>query len=189
VLVTEQYPKGPGVTVPDLAINLPEGSTRVEDRVFSLCRSAAHPSAGSACGMEAHVCVLQNEVYVVTDAVCSRGAANYSNALARLQTSGIVVTNTESMIFEWLRDAPHEHFSGGFEADPLSTATGPVRRGDGSATETAAAAPWPVTATGGSRTTAGPLSSASASPRPSLAGISGHAWDRLYRPEPRRRAA
>ena len=69
--------------------------------------------------MEAHVCVLQTalelaaagrEVFVVGDAVCSRTEANHANALARLQTAGVVVTNTESLIFEWLRDAAHEHF-------------------------------------------------------------------------------
>ncbi len=69
--------------------------------------------------MEAHVCILQTAlqlqaqgqtVFVVEDAVCARQPANTANALARLRQAGVIVTNTESVIFEWLRDARHEHF-------------------------------------------------------------------------------
>lgn len=120
VLVSEQYPKGLGATVPEVALKLPQGSTRIEKTSFSACAALplTRPQVVLA-GMEAHVCVLQTalelaaagrEVFVVADAVCSRTEANYSNALARLQSAGIVVTNTESVIFEWLRDAAHEHF-------------------------------------------------------------------------------
>ena len=120
VLVTEQYPKGLGSTVAEVAAKLPEGSMRVEKTCFSACATLplTRPQVVLT-GMEAHVCVLQTalelaaagrEVFVVGDAVSSRTEANYSNALARLQTAGIVVTNTESLVFEWLRDAAHEHF-------------------------------------------------------------------------------
>ena len=70
-------------------------------------------------GMEAHVCVLQTalelhatglQIFVVEDAVCSRRMKNKINALARLRQAGVIVTNTESVLFEWLRDAGHEHF-------------------------------------------------------------------------------
>jgi nicotinamidase-related amidase len=120
VLVSEQYPKGLGATVAEVARKLPEGALRIEKTCFSAC--AALPLIRSQvvlAGMEAHVCVLQTalelaaagrEVFVVGDAVCSRSEANYANALARLQSAGVVVTNTESVIFEWLRDAAHEHF-------------------------------------------------------------------------------
>lgn len=120
VLVTEQYPKGLGRTVEDVALKLPKGSTRIEKTCFSASAALAltRPQVVLA-GMEAHVCVLQTavelaaagrEVFVVADAVCSRTEANYSNALARLQSAGIIVTNTESVIFEWLRDSAHAHF-------------------------------------------------------------------------------
>ena len=36
--------------------------------------------------------------------------ANRENALARLAQAGVVVTNLESVLFEWLRDAAHEQF-------------------------------------------------------------------------------
>ena len=120
VWVTEQYPKGLGCTVAEVAAKVPPGSTRVEKTSFSACASLplTRPQVVLA-GMEAHVCVLQTalelaaagrDVFVVADAVCSRAEANYSNALTRLQMAGVVVTNTESVIFEWLRDASNEHF-------------------------------------------------------------------------------
>lgn len=119
VLFTEQYPKGLGATVPELAARFPEAA-RIEKTSFSACAALplARPQVVLA-GMEAHVCVLQTalelaasgrEVFVVADAVCSRTEANYQNALHRLRASGVVVTNTESVLFEWLRNASHEHF-------------------------------------------------------------------------------
>jgi nicotinamidase-related amidase len=120
VFVTEQYPKGLGSTVPELATKLPPGAARIEKTAFSACAALplTRPQVVLA-GMEAHVCVLQTalelvaagrQVFVVGDAVCSRAEANYANALARLQDAGVMVTNTESVLFEWLRDAANEHF-------------------------------------------------------------------------------
>lgn len=120
VVVSEQYPKGLGATVAEIVAKLPAEATRVEKTRFSAC--GALPLGRSQvviAGMEAHVCVLQtalelvaagHEVFVVADAVCSRTEANYRNALARLEAAGVVVTSTESVLFEWLRDASHEHF-------------------------------------------------------------------------------
>ena len=50
------------------------------------------------------------QVFVVEDAICSRQKHHHKNALARLRQAGIIVTNAESMIFEWLRDASHPDF-------------------------------------------------------------------------------
>ena len=70
-------------------------------------------------GMEAHVCVLQTaldlrsagfEVFVAEDGVCSRDPRNRHNALERLRRSGVIITNAESIVFEWMRDARHEQF-------------------------------------------------------------------------------
>ena len=120
VVVTEQYPKGLGYTVQELADKLPAGAVRLEKTTFSAC-AALPPTAAQVVivGMEAHVCVLQTslelvsggrEVFVVADAVCSRTGDNRANALDRMQAAGGAVTNTESVLFEWLRDAGHEHF-------------------------------------------------------------------------------
>jgi nicotinamidase-related amidase len=120
VMVTEQYPKGLGPTVSAVAEKIPAGSTRIEKTCFSAAAALELPRPQVVlAGMEAHVCVLQTafelaaagrEVFVVADAVCSRTEANYSNALARLRAAGIAITNSESVIFEWLHDATHEQF-------------------------------------------------------------------------------
>ncbi len=69
--------------------------------------------------METHVCVLQTalellqrgyRVFVAEDAVCSRSEANRRNALERMRGEGVIITNSESVLFEWLRDAKHEQF-------------------------------------------------------------------------------
>ena len=120
VVVSEQYPKGLGTTVEELAAKLPPAAVRLEKTAFSACGTLPleRPQVVLA-GMEAHVCVLQTalelvaagrEVFVAADAVCSRTEANYNNALARMQAAGVVIANTESVLFEWLRDAGHEHF-------------------------------------------------------------------------------
>ena len=49
-------------------------------------------------------------VFVAEDAVCSRNPENHRNAMDRLRHAAVTVTNTESVIFEWLRDAKHEKF-------------------------------------------------------------------------------
>jgi nicotinamidase-related amidase len=120
VYVTEQYPRGLGATMPELLAKLPNGAPRIEKTSFSACAELPLTRRQVVlAGMEAHVCVLQTalelaaagqEVFVVEDAICSRAEANCRNALARLHASGIVLTNTESVIFEWLRDAAHEQF-------------------------------------------------------------------------------
>ena len=121
VLVTEQYPKGLGATAAELAGAIPLGAARIEKTCFS-CAGALDSSARQQvvlAGMEAHVCVLQSalelraagrDVFVVEDACCSRNPQNHRNAMDRLRAAGVVAVNTESVLFEWLRDARHEHF-------------------------------------------------------------------------------
>ncbi len=127
VLVTEQYPKGLGPTEPQLAELLPPSARRYTKTGFSCCSAEGFPAPVTAggrgqvviVGMEAHVCVLQTafdlqlqgaQVFVVEDAVCSRRESNWRNAMERLRQAGVVVTNSESVLFEWMGDAGHEHF-------------------------------------------------------------------------------
>jgi nicotinamidase-related amidase len=127
VLATEQYPKGLGPTAAELVEMLPAGTPRVEKTCFSSAGAEPFSAALEAIGrpqailfgMESHVCVLQSalelravrpEVFVVEDACCSRNEQNHANAMRRLRAAGVVVTNTESVVFEWLRDARHEQF-------------------------------------------------------------------------------
>jgi nicotinamidase-related amidase len=127
ILVTEQYPKGLGPTTEPVLEALPPVAPRIDKTCFSCSGSEAFIAALAAtarsqvvlAGMEGHVCVLQSalelraagrEVWVVEDACCSRNPANLVNAVHRMRAAGVVVANTESVIFEWLRDARHEQF-------------------------------------------------------------------------------
>ncbi len=127
VLVTEQYPKGLGPTAAQVVEILPGGTPRLEKTCFSCASTEPFSTALEAsgrtqvllAGMEAHVCVLQSAlelqvvrqgVFVAEDACCSRNQEHHANAMHRLRAAGVVVTNTESVVFEWLRDARHEHF-------------------------------------------------------------------------------
>lgn len=126
LLRTEQYPRGLGSTVDDIRHHI-HADTCLEKTRFSCCGAEGFTQTlDKACrrqviitGMESHVCVLQTamelkaqdyEVFVVRDACCSRNKHNHKNALQRMQQAGIVVTNTESVLFEWLRDAGHPQF-------------------------------------------------------------------------------
>ena len=125
MIVTEQYPQGLGETVQELSQYL-LNSKPITKSVFSACgepkfNQQLHRDKTQIIiiGMETHICVLQTaldllaqgkQVFVVEDAVISRDANNQSNALKRLLSAGCVITNTESVLFEWLGDANHEAF-------------------------------------------------------------------------------
>ena len=126
MLATEQYPKGLGATVPELRALLPATARGFEKTCFSCCGADGFPQALPAdrpqvilFGIEAHVCILQTaldllargrQVFVVEDGTCSRHPGHKANALARLRQAGVTVTNSESVLFEWVRDARHESF-------------------------------------------------------------------------------
>ncbi len=115
VAATEQYPKGLGPTVAELAARL---GPRQEKLMFS-CRECATLFESwrtsdihriLLCGIETHVCVQQTaldllsggyRVYVAVDAVGSRYETDYATALRRMELSGAVLTTTEAAMFEW----------------------------------------------------------------------------------------
>lgn len=124
VAATEQYPKGLGPTVAELAQRLPHRPDKV---AFSCCaipavaegfRTAARPKVMLA-GIEAHVCVLQTaldllaadfRVFIPADGVGSRYAVDHEFALRRLERAGAVVTTAEAAVFEWVGGAGHPQF-------------------------------------------------------------------------------
>ena len=120
IIVTEQYPKGLGKTVSDVSSNL-EGALTYEKTSFSGCTSevtSALKGLGRKkiiiTGMETNVCVFQTvrdllangyQVFVVGDAVCSRTKGNYLNGLSLMSSMGAVVTNTETVFFDLMKQA------------------------------------------------------------------------------------
>lgn len=125
IAVTEQYPQGLGETMPDIRTHLGLISV-ITKTAFSACdepkfNQQLHRDRPQVIitGMEAHICVLQTaldllaagkQVFIVEDAVISRNPANQANALMRLQQAGCIITNTESVVFECLRNAQHPQF-------------------------------------------------------------------------------
>jgi nicotinamidase-related amidase len=106
---------------------MPADSNSIEKMSFSCCGNDQFCATALEeerkqfilTGMETHVCVLQTafelqqrgfQPFVVADAVCSRSGRNRRIALQRMREAGITVTSTESVLFEWLRDATHPQF-------------------------------------------------------------------------------
>jgi isochorismate hydrolase len=71
------------------------------------------------CGIETHVCILQTacdllawgwDVYVVADAVQSRFPSDRDWALKRMESCGVTLVTTESVLFEWCETAEAAEF-------------------------------------------------------------------------------
>ena len=122
VLVSEQYPKGLGPTLPDVAAALPPGTRPFEKTAFSCAADPALADAVRAAGrrqvvvlgMEAHVCVFQtvrdlvaagHQVFVPVDAVLSRTTQNLGVGLDLARAEGAVLTSVEAALFDLLGHA------------------------------------------------------------------------------------
>jgi nicotinamidase-related amidase len=120
-LVSTQYSKGLGCTVPEVASLLP-GTEPIDKTLFSCFGSDVFCSALKRlpgqrntlllCGMESHICVMQTAlaalregylVHVASDAVSSRTEWNWKIGLDRMRAAGAVISSTEMMIYELMR--------------------------------------------------------------------------------------
>ena len=119
-LVSEQYPKGLGHTVPELGLR---DEPVIEKLVFSAAKADGFRLAGRdqvvLCGIETHVCVSQTvhdllarglEVHVPAEAVGSRHVLDYERGLERLERAGAVVSTVETVLFELLGRAGTPEF-------------------------------------------------------------------------------
>ena len=122
VVVTEQYPKGLGRTVPEVAEHL-ERIEPLEKVCFSASDADGFDLGGRdqalVCGIESHVCVNQTahalldgevEVHVARDAVTSRTEENRELGLHKMEGSGAVLTSVETALFELLGAAGSDEF-------------------------------------------------------------------------------
>jgi len=130
IIVTRQYPKGLGNTVPAIEDAL-AGSNATIHRFDKLDFSAAADPAVAALlpklgrdqflvtGIEAHVCVFQTardlvsrgyETHVVTDAVASRTKANFRIGVDLAARAGAIPTSTEVCVFDLLGRAGSDEF-------------------------------------------------------------------------------
>ena len=126
ILVSEQYPRGLGHSVAEIAALAPVEAvvekihfSCLADDGFARRYSALQRPQAVVTGIEAHVCVLQTveqlldadaDVFVVADATSSRDARNHSAAMDRLRDAGARIATTEMVVFEWLGRAATPEF-------------------------------------------------------------------------------
>ncbi len=124
ISATEQYPDRLSPTVPELrerigaAPNKMCFSACVCGEIFEQWRADSRYRV-LLCGIEAHVCILQTaldlaaagfEPYVAVDAIGARYAIDHEFALRRMESSGVILTTTETAMFEWCRTADRPEF-------------------------------------------------------------------------------
>jgi nicotinamidase-related amidase len=126
VVISEQYPKGLGRTLPSVR-NAAPGAGILEKTSFSCAANEALMGTirgldrGSVviAGIEAHICVLQTaldlirrgyRVHVASDATGSRIPRNHRVGTERAAHGGAVITSVETVLFEWLRRSDATHF-------------------------------------------------------------------------------
>jgi hypothetical protein len=136
VVLTEQYPAGLGPTHPEVRAAfdaLPTPKRYLDKLAFGCCGdpgfetalSELHPGLAPnqrqviVAGIETHVCVMQtvlpllaqgSAVHLCWECVSGRGAEYRKYALKRMQQAGAVITNHESVAFEWARTKEHACF-------------------------------------------------------------------------------
>lgn len=124
-IATEQYPAGLGPTVAAIKEAL-DTIVPFEKLLFSACTPAVSEAMAGigrkqiiVTGIEAHVCVQQTAldllqggygVWLCADAVSSRRAYDRDIALERMRDAGVIITTTESVIFELLGQAGTDQF-------------------------------------------------------------------------------
>jgi len=125
VLATEQYPKGLGHTVKEIAEVLPAPPLQKvhfscgADAAFAAALESTQRRQVIVCGMETHVCVFQTcrdlvsmgyEVHVCADAVSSRTEEHRRVGLELCREAGAIVTTAETAIFDLLHLAGTDVF-------------------------------------------------------------------------------
>ena len=126
LLTTEQYPRGIGHTVSDLAEQCERGPV-IEKVSFGCCGEPNFLDAVKhlgrsqviVTGMEAHVCVYQTvlgllehgyQVHLVKDAICSRNKQDFLAGVACAEQAGAVVVTAEMVLFQLLKESTHPVF-------------------------------------------------------------------------------
>lgn len=126
IVLTEQYPKGLGSTLPEIKELLPDIKS-IEKVCFNCCDESAFCKSLEilkrkqvlVAGIEAHICVYQTtmalfrggyEVQVVGDCVSSREPENKLVSLLKMGAAGVSPTTMEMALFELLKVARGDKF-------------------------------------------------------------------------------
>lgn len=126
-IVTEQYPKGLGITLDSLKtasisyspISKVSFSCYKEPKFQKQIEKLSKKQL-ILIGIETHVCVLQtamdlkqntdNDVFVVVDAVSSRSELDNRYGLKRMKQAGVELVTSEMLFFEWIEQAGTDEF-------------------------------------------------------------------------------
>jgi isochorismate hydrolase len=125
VVVTEQEKLGE--TVQKIKNELPVDNKQIIRKITYSCFSslsfverlrAINKQNLILTGMETHICIMQTalhglsdfNVHVISDAVSSRFVNNWTVALDRMRDCGVVISTTEMVIFELLRQSGTDEF-------------------------------------------------------------------------------
>ncbi len=126
ILMTEQYPKMIGPTLPEIKEALPHIAP-IKKMEFNCCDVDPFmeflKSEGLInvilTGVESHICILQTclglldkgyIVHIPGDAVDSRTEENRLTAINLMEKAGAVITSTETVIFQILKKAGTKEF-------------------------------------------------------------------------------
>jgi len=120
MVVTEQYPSGLGVTVPEIQAALGEFYKPIPKTAFSCFGEPAFVDAVNdlgvdtlvLIGIETHVCVAQTalvgmnahdyDMMVLADCLSARDPFNHTQGLERLRDEGALVSTMEMFFYEML---------------------------------------------------------------------------------------
>ena len=129
MVLSEQYPKGLGKTIPSIISELKSNPIETLEKTTFSC----FPSNSNLnnldnfiktkqiilVGIETHICVLQTaldlkksgyDVYLVKEGVGSRKKSDTELAIMRMTQANVKVINFEMMLFELIKDSNNIHF-------------------------------------------------------------------------------
>ena len=126
VILTEQYPKWLGLTLPEIKESLPAYEP-ISKLHFNCCDVAAFNEKLDSedlkniilAGVETHICIFQTcvsllekgyQVHIPQDAVGSRTDENWRVGLELSREAGAIITSVESVIYQILRKAGTKEF-------------------------------------------------------------------------------
>ncbi|MCX6411558.1 MAG: isochorismatase family protein [Actinobacteria bacterium] len=108
IIVTEQYPKGLGHTIEELAEGL-TGVEPVEKRAFSSLGAPEVVAQLDQFGRD-QIIVCGIEAHVALDAIASRTASSREVGVRRMRAAGMVPSGVELALFEMMISADHPQF-------------------------------------------------------------------------------
>lgn len=122
IIATEQYPKGLGNTMPDIAQFVNKTIEKTSFSAFFDIKEELetyNKKQVILCGIEGHICVYQTaidllkngyDVHIMKDGTCSRNQYELDCAYELLKNEGAKLTCLEIILFEWLKSSKNPHF-------------------------------------------------------------------------------